>query len=158
MKECNYFVFVVSDSEDIDGNIISAKEILEYRISKLMWPLYRRTQNKSKLKVNDRCLFYLGGRKSNSQTIVGMSAVKSITPWLGHMRTIDHESILSEYPSTVLHLQAFEYFNRPVEVKSILDDLSFIPQNRVKWGTAFQGGVRKIKRHDFDIILKAGCR
>jgi hypothetical protein len=155
MKETNHFIFIVTDTENISGKRTSANDICSSRMSKKMWPLFERTYHRKTIKKGDVCIFYIGGYKDNCQHVVAIGNIESSVPWTKKIGLIDHEDVLSGHPYTVLNLTNINILSKPVNIKNLLGELSFIPPNKAKWGLALQGGVRKIIQTDFEIIINS---
>tara|TARA_B110000908_G_scaffold171809_1_gene235993 strand:+ start:2173 stop:2640 length:468 start_codon:yes stop_codon:yes gene_type:complete len=153
MNDTNCYIFVVTDTEYFSGLKCGAMEVYETRAAKKMWPLYDRTRFRTLVKSGDLCLFYIAGSKINAQSVVSSAVVTSNVAWTRRFGVVDSESVLTDQPSSVLNLEKINTFSSPVKVRSVLDDLSFIPKNREKWGTSFQGGVRQISHADYKVFV-----
>lgn len=55
-------------------------------------------------------------------------------------------------PELVLKLSNINILKQPVDIIENLNKLSFIPENKKKWGVAFMGGARRINEADFKIM------
>lgn len=63
--------------------------------------------------------------------------------------------MLDGEPDKVIRLSSICYLGTPVDLLTVLDRLSFIPDNRNKWGVAMMGGVRSLTPEDY-IVLNGG--
>jgi len=147
----NYYIFTASDTELISGGNRPANRICRDRLKELRWPLYKRTFFRKHLKSNDICLFYIAGNKDFKHHIIAKAIVKNLTDSRGEL--VDDENLLSGIPYSEVFFKDVTYLDKPFNIKENLDLLSFIPSNKNKWGTAFQGGVKKISYADYQVII-----
>jgi predicted RNA-binding protein len=54
-----------------------------------------------------------------------------------------------EDPKKYIEFDKVVLYESPIDVKTKLDKLSFIPENRQKWGMVFMNGCRKISSADY---------
>jgi hypothetical protein len=120
------WVFVINDK---DG-------VFQERINEKKWPIYRKTQNRNKLKVGDKIIFYkagMGGKK-----FIGKATIsRGLKP-----HGVDFSLDLSDV----------DIWKKPVSVASVLNNLEFI-KDKTFWGRYFQGGVRSLSDSDYSAIL-----
>jgi len=135
-----YWIFVSVPYTDF--NTGSIYEILgKIRASK-KWPIGKKTLHRNELSENDKVLFYQGGE--GGKKIVGRAELASSL-----MR--DESNIFNW-----VMIRNIEIWEKPVEIKAVLEKLSFI-RNKMHWGLRFQGGIVKISENDYKLILrKAG--
>lgn len=101
----------------------------------------------SRLKKNDKIMYYctskVYGKKDNYQSITACGTVKDdniyefemskdFIPW---RRDVEYEKNL-----------------KPVKIKEILDQLSFI-KNKNRWGVYFMSGLVEINKDDYEVII-----
>lgn len=156
----NFFMFVVTgERTEAKRGSESAREVLMRRIESGRWPLNPRTPHQRDLQAGDRVVFYLSGSKELDRSsfvataIVLGERVKSerqeagLPAWLGTAR-----SVLYDVP-----VGSARVFERPVPAPRLVEGLEFV-KNKEKWGTYFQGGVRKIPQIDFETIVAAALK
>lgn len=145
-----HFIFIKGDAYLKNGSLISAFEATKLLLNSRIWPLYSSTSNRKSIKQGDLLLFYISGKHENSQRVIAKSCIKAIEPW-----TKKHDTQCPIYPElafSAVILGNVKYFSTPVTIKDHIDHLSFFPENRIKWGTALMGGVRRITAEDYDYL------
>jgi predicted RNA-binding protein len=138
----NYYFLITSDSKD------NAFEIFQKRINEKKWPIYFRTSYGKKINSGDELVFYIAGENYNSQHLVASALVEKID--IINETTIDPDKEFN-YKNEVfryLILKDIEIFNKPKNIKLILNDLQFI-KNKKNYGANLVGGARKISYADF---------
>jgi hypothetical protein len=141
----NFFILIASDTEDQQGKRLTADEVIRQRIFNKQWEIYKRTKFKDLLKNGDICLFYAAGRKANSQHIIGEGIIKNI-----HSHSLKSTNYVNlENPQKYIEFDKVVTYEFPIDVKTKLDKLTFIPKNRQKWGMVFMNGCRKISSADY---------
>ena len=141
----NFFILIASDSENNQGKRLTADEVIRQRIINKQWEIYKRTKFKDLLKKGDVCLFYVAGRKTNAQHFIGEGVIKNIH--LHPLKPINYLNL--EEPLKYIEFDKIDVYEFPIDVKTKLDKLSFIPKNRKKWGMVFMNGCRKISLDDY---------
>lgn len=120
------WVFVINDKD----------EVFQERINDKKWPIYRKTQNRNKLKVGDKIIFYKAG--ADGKKFIGKASIaRGLKP-----DGIDYS----------LELSDVGVWKKPVSVALVLKDLEFI-RDKTFWGRYFQGGVRSLSESDYNIII-----
>jgi predicted RNA-binding protein len=138
-----YFILLTSDSNKY------ANEILEQRLKSKVWEIYDKTNLRNQLQEKSKVIFYLAGAGPNSQHFVGEAMIDKI---------IYANSSYSEEANTMihstLHFDKITKYKIPVSIKKIMKNLKFI-KNPAKYGTALNGGVRRISESDYLVIRKS---
>jgi len=136
---------------------MSARDIAVARLNIGKWPLYEGTRNRRLIQPGDKCLFYLAGRKKDSQHVIASGEVSSIDNWSHSKGSIDDQDLLSDYPEQVINVVNVKFIT-PISIKTNLDKLSFIkPVNHYSWGGALQGGCKKLEESDYKILNPINC-
>ena len=131
--------------------MISATESAHKLLHSRIWPLWEGTRCKSMVKAGHKVLIYLAGDESDCKKVIAMAVVKNVVDWSSkHKRC--YPLMLDGLPTKVLELKEVRYFDSPVDVREKLDTLSFIPQNKKKWGVAMMGGMRSLNKADYDVL------
>mgnify|MGYP001473894158 FL=1 len=138
-----YFILLTSDSGK------PAQEILNQRLKSRTWEIYDKTNLRNQLEEKSKVIFYLAGSGPNSQHFVGEAIIDKI---------IYANSSYSEEANTMihstLHFDQITNYQEPVSIKKILKKLTFIT-NPAKYGTALNGGVRRITQKDYLTIKES---
>jgi predicted RNA-binding protein len=146
------YILTASDGIDQFGDNVCAKRISQDRLEAGLWPMYKRTGHRKVIKPGDTFFIYLAGSKEGAQRIVALAQAKEML----HNPKISDSIRISLYPEqpieSVISLERIQNFITGVDIRGLLDKLSFIPVNKGKWGAAFQGGCRKISQKDYEII------
>ena len=142
----SYYCLVTSDTETK-----FARDIINSRLKEKKYPLYKKTPFLNEIKKNDEVVFYLAGKGENSQSFVATAKILSI-------ETIDNTTVIdpdnnNKIAIKYLNLDNINFFEKKINIKSILDNLNFI-KNKKHYGVTLVGGVSKIKYEDFKIINK----
>tara|TARA_B100001245_G_C22777995_1_gene375796 strand:+ start:105 stop:539 length:435 start_codon:yes stop_codon:yes gene_type:complete len=142
----SYYCLVTSDTETK-----FARDIINSRLKEKKYPLYKKTPFLNEIKKNDDVVFYLAGKGENSQSFVATAKILSI-------ETIDNTAVIdpdnnNKIVIKYLNLDNINFFEKKINIKSILDNLNFI-KNKKHYGVTLVGGVSKIKYEDFKIINK----
>lgn len=150
-REPSYFILIVSDTYGLSGKRYLASKLVEKRLERGIWGLYPSTPNRNVIQVGDQVLIYLGGNGPNRCSVIAAAKVGEIE----NPRTaifVDPPNVESNAADRLLHLVEVQKI-QPVDIRALLDDLSFIPENRKKWGVALMGGCRKISLEDYRKIV-----
>ena len=151
-SEINHFIFVCSDSEDIDGIKHSAFDVTKLRLSKKMWPIYPRTKYRKQINKNDICLFYLAGKMESRQCFVAKATVVDINEYDENKNIVDSEDLLTRIPDKIVKLDSIIEFP-PLSIRPLLCDFSFVDTSLQTWGGAFQGGCKLISFDDYNLVV-----
>lgn len=137
-----YFILLTSDSNK------HAEEILAQRLKSKIWEIYDKTNLRNQLEEKSKVIFYLAGSGPNSQHFVGEAIIDKIV----HANSKYSEEANTMIHST-LHFEKILNYKVPISIKKIMNNLTFIT-NPAKYGTAINGGVRRISEKDYKIIFK----
>ena len=131
----DYWIFVSVPYTDY--NVSTIHKMQEKIKSSRVWPIGKRTAHRKQLSEGDKVLFYQGGERGRK--IVGSAELESSL-------IIDEEGIYD-----FVMIKNFELWDRPVELKRVLNGLSFVRYKKY-WSAYFQGGIAKISEKDFEYI------
>jgi len=84
--------------------------------------------------------------------VVACARVVGLRPTTSLVRVPLPDLPLKMFP-TALDLDSVRLFERPVDVRSVLDQLSFI-HNKKQWGQAFRYTPRMIPKSDYDALIR----
>ena len=132
--------------------MVPAASVIAQRIETKVWPLYKHTGNRRLLAKNDICLIYAAGKpvgKHGAQAFFGSVLVTDIR--MPGRRALE-APYYEEPPATLLEFKVRELYIPLVEIRPLLDNLSFVPKDRSRWGAALRGGCRRISKADFNTI------
>jgi len=102
------------------------------------YPLGCRTPNRTRIASGDKVVFYQSGE--DGRKFIGSAAISTVAK--------NPDQFIFGY----VHFSKIRIWQEPVDIYSILDELSFI-KNKRRWQSYFQGGIRKIPRKDCERIL-----
>lgn len=142
-----HYLLIKNDGFSAQGAPLSARMSAVALLEAGFWPLWKRTPNKDRIKPGDRLAIYLSG--VGNACVIATAKVKAVGGW-DKTAAQNYPLSLDNIPSTVLHLCAVSFLDRPVEVKSRLSRLSFVKSE--KWGAAFMGGTRALLPSDFKAL------
>ena len=135
-----YLCFITSDGDR------EAKDIFDERIKKNLWPIYHRTMQFRKVKVNTEVIFYLAGTGNSSQNFIAKATVDKI---------IDPKERKNSSSGKVKFFATFKNYKKfksQINVRENLDDLTFII-NKDKYGLSFQGGVTEMDETSYNYLI-----
>lgn len=146
----NYFIFVANDGFTETGSKVDAYGIACWRIHHGRWAVYRATRNRNLIRPGDNVAVYVGGQRKHRQTVIATARVREIGPYRRDT-PVDPVGVDNELPQSVVYLDEQKLIT-PRPIRPMLDHLSFIPENHMKWGVALMGGIRRISHEDFNRI------
>ena len=126
----------------------SAKRLLDSR----MWPLWENTRCQHMVKPGHKVLVYLAGEEADCKKVIASASIVNITEWSSKKHKASYPLLLDGVPVKVLEFDDIEYFDTPIDFREKLEELSFIPNNRQKWGVSMMGGMRSIEQSDYDVF------
>jgi hypothetical protein len=94
---------------------------------------------------------YLSGKGEDCGKVMATAEVKSVRPWKRRDK-FNYPLMLEAEPGVLLELENVNYLDSPTVVRDCLDNISFIPANKSKWGAAFMRSLRLIQRRDFELL------
>jgi hypothetical protein len=103
--------------------------------------------------VGDRVVFYAGGSRAGGKSF---HAVATVSDKIASNRAVSHRirGLEGNAPAVEwLQLTDTHRFDPCIPMAGLIAQLSIIPKNRIRWGVAMMGGVRKIHDVDLDCIL-----
>ena len=145
----NFFIFVNSDSFDLDDNKVRSHKIALYRLANKTYPLYHKTRLKKYLKSNDAFIFYLAGRQtSKTKRFIAHGRIQSIEK----PKSYSEDDIHLSRPIEQVVLLKSIVNNKSLCIYKVKDRLSFVT-NKKKWGPYMQGGIINITKEDYNLII-----
>ncbi len=153
MLEKSYFILIASDTYSGTGGIYPAYKLAEWRLDRGEWGIYPSTANRKVLKVDDEVLIYVGGQKRNRCCVIASARISKIES-RRLLRAVDPPEVGIPNADMVLSFDSVKKIG-PVDIRTKFDELSFIPPNRSKWGSALMGGCRRVTPQDFRILSEA---
>jgi EVE domain len=152
----NSFILVCMDGMTAAGEPASAFVVAGWRMSARRWPIFNRTRHRDEIGPGDRVLIYVGGRRDHAQCFVGTADVVASEPvdhsW--RRRSTEFEDGAGDQDTVAwLRLDNVQAIIPALSIRRVLNRLSFLPNNKTRWGTSLMGGVRRIPDGDWDVIL-----
>jgi hypothetical protein len=145
------FWFFTTTQKKIDGEVISAEEILKQRLADGFWGLGERTPNRRYLQKGDQIVFYLG------LPVMAFAATATLASdsFALSNKQRDNYSHGKKYFETDygVILENIRIWDALHPVKDIVAGLKFI-ENKENWYSYFQGGVRQLSEDDFRLITE----
>ena len=146
----SYYIFVNSDSYDLNDEKVYSKKLCSTRLKNKVYPLYQRTRFKNLLKTNDSFIFYLAGSPvSETRKFIAYGKIDNVVFDKSYNEDDVH---LSQLIDKIVTLKSV-VTKKSVSIYSIKNRLSFISKKN-KWGSCMQGGVIRIPKEDFNLITK----
>jgi hypothetical protein len=126
-----------------DFNVGTIYEMLKKIETTQKWSIGGRTPNKRRLSEGDKILFYQGGEEDGGRIVASAELASSLQQ--------------PENADSFVKLRNFEVWKKPVDMRSLIDKLSFI-KNKRHWGLCIQGGIRKIPEVDYNKIIRKSSK
>jgi len=146
----SFYIFVNSDSYDLNDKKVHSPKIASYRLQNKAYPLYHRTRLKNFLKPNDFFVFYLAGNPiTETKRFIAHGKIKEIVVDKSYYEDDIH---LSRPIEKVVKLKSV-VSNKSASIYNVKDRLSFITKKK-KWGPSMQGGIIQITEKDYNVIVK----
>lgn len=146
-----HFILIKKAGFDNSDRFLSASECANALLDNMLWPLYEKTRCQHMVQAGHRVLIYLAGDEADCKHVIAKAEVNGVELWnSAHKKRFP--LMLDGVPNRVLILKNVVRFERPVDVRSQLRQLSFIPANHKKWGVALMGGMRSISATDYAIL------
>jgi predicted RNA-binding protein len=150
-ENMNYWIFTVTNQK-FENKVYSARDIYVQRMKDEFWGLGEKTPNRSKIQAGDKIIFYVGiPLRVFAGTAIAASPNFRLSAQEIEKYSHDMPIYETEYGIKLTDIDIWEV---PKFVPGLVDAIQFI-ENKEYWGTYFQGGVRGITIHDYDVILSA---
>ena len=125
----HHWIFVIRDDEFIFNKRIQHKK----------WPLYPFTKFRTYLEVGDKIVFYQAGKRG--QKFLGCGVIES------------ESKPIPDKIDYFVEMGEIEIWKKTPSIRDLIPHLGFI-KNKEHWGLYLQGGILKIEKKDYSIILK----
>jgi len=152
------FILVCMEGVTADGVVVSEDKIAARRMHAKRWPLFARTKHRSEIDPGSRVLVYVGGQQAWGQSFVATATVLACDQVDRTRRrhpADTSDDAVEQQVVAWLRLAEVRPLRPAREMRDLLDRLSFIPENRSRWGVSFMGGVRRISDEDWNAIVSA---
>jgi hypothetical protein len=145
------WIFIVTGHK-FEGTYISPEEVLSTRLHDSFWGLGEKTPNRRSLMKGDSVIFYMGlPRKAFVAQATLASDSFTMSP--DDLQKYGHNSGFYKSEYGVL-LQDCLNWQTPIAAVDVIPGLEFI-ENKEFWYSYFQGGVRQLSDHDYQLIVGA---
>ncbi len=147
-----HFLIIKTASIDSSGNTLTARDSTDKLLKAGFWPLWRHTRCKNMIGEGHELLFYLAGKGALDRQVIATATVSRIDHWSKIQYRDKYPLQLDGEPEKVLVLARVAHLSIPVSLENVLDKLSFIPENKNRWGVTMMGGVRSLTVQDYLIL------
>ncbi len=147
----NCWVFIVVNHQ-IDGQMMFAKDVLADRMKRKIWLVNSKNPNVKRLNEGDEVIFYLGG-KQGGRGFAGIGVLTSKPCALSGSNYAKYGSPSSRFDK-VVELRDLRLWKKVKPVAKIVPRLNFI-KNKRSWGAYLQGGIVRISKQDFELLIEA---
>jgi hypothetical protein len=151
-KKREHFILIKHPSELNDFRSVTATEASMALIGAGFWPLFEGTRCRQMVRSGNKVLVYTAGQGKDAKRLIASAIVSEVRAWDRGLAA-RCPIILEGIPVSALVLGEIQCFDSPRSILDVLDDLSFIPANRQKWGVAMMGGMRSIDAKDYEILV-----
>lgn len=146
----NYYIFIKGDSFLKCGKSVSAYEATVTLLDINIWPLHKGTANRKNIKKGDLVIFYVSGQKYGAKEFLAKAKVDEAVDW-NKMHYDITPLYTDNIPYTAVTFSNIEIFDNPPKIRTMLDNLSFIPNSKY-WGVTLMSGTKKISECDFQLV------
>jgi len=150
--ERDHFLLIKRSGFLSNHSAVSATEGAKALLKAGVWPLWRNTKCKNMVRSGHRVLIYLAGPESDCGNVIASAVISGVVDWEDRKHRRGYPLMIDGEPLKALLLEKVSVFDKPVSVSDRLDHLSFIPENKKKWGVAMMGGMRSLTDSDFMVL------
>jgi hypothetical protein len=144
------YILIANKAESLSGGYVSARELVERRLTANVWPLFQNTPHQNEVHLGDTLLVYLAGQRERRFVATATALrVESARDYKA-----DGPRALTNAPFKQLRVSDVKWFEVPVPIAEVKDRLEFIPKGTPKWGCVLQRGMKKISKRDASLILE----
>lgn len=147
-----HFILVKRSGFSSDQIMISATDGAKALLKTGIWPLWKNTRCKNMVRPGHRVLIYLAGPEADCGNVIASAEVRDVIEWSDRKHQRGYPLLIDGEPLKALMLEKVSLFRNPVSVADQLDNLSFAPENKKKWGVAMMGGMRSLNESDFNVL------
>lgn len=143
----NYMV-IINDFQ-IGDTVFSAKDIVATLFKHRQWLFSPRTAKISRLKPGDKVIVYAAGK--GNRCFIGsfcLESVPDVEEADGSLELIH----LKKYFPLSCRIKNILIWSKPVAIKDVLDDLSFIGDKK-NYGLYLRQGMRELSEQDYSVIV-----
>lgn len=148
-----YFLLGANDGFDEDERRRPARDVAMGWLSRRSWPVYANTKNRLAFDAGARVVFYVGGKSSDAQTLIGFGTIAAVRSATSAER--NGAGAGEKTPVKIIDFKPLTLFRTPVPIRPLLDQLEMFAKVRQRWGVALVGGSRRISEADFELILSS---
>jgi len=153
-----YIMIIANDLEKEPYGIESAYAVLKFRLKNNIWAFHKRTKCKYYIKKGSKLVFYIAGKRKNSQNFVAEAEVKdyiNLFPKKDISRYVKIPNWYFDTPEYKIELKNIKWFNNFVNIYDIMDKLNIFSKKKTnKWGVFLQGGASRISINDYNLIKR----
>lgn len=150
-----HFILNANSAMKNNGRVLDSFETAKLLLKKRVWIINERTRGADLLCPMAKVAIYLSGDEPGGRSVIATATVSSIKNWHRKFKN-QYPLMIEKPPKYFLELDGISYLDTPVDVRSRLDLVSFIPPNKQKWGAAFMCGLRKVCKNDFLALTENG--
>ena len=145
----SHFILMKHSGFNADRVIVTGYESARLLLKNKLWPLWENTRCKNMVEVDHKLLIYIAGNEEHSKCVIASAEVSAVELWSDKKHKKNYPLLLDGIPGKVLMLKNIEILEEPLDIRKKLDTLSFIPENKKKWGVAMMGGMRPLLENDY---------
>lgn len=145
-----YFIYIINDIE-IGKKRITAERIMDILLKNNHWVYGSFTPNLRNISQGDKILIYLAG-KGRRRFVVKFEISGGLEKYT-YNGIDEEETFLYSMFNLETPIESIEYFEDPVEITQIKDELEFITDKR-NYGLFLRQSVKVIEEVDYLTIIK----
>lgn len=143
-----YFILIAADVHKSKLSEPSAEKVAKLCFGRKAWGISHRMPFRRTLSKGDKALIYLAGVREHNKSFIASAEIAS-----GYQS--QSLQISDKWWDFTVALNRIQLFSQAVPIKPLLKRLKFISNpTSNKWGCLFQGGIVRICKQDFELIVR----
>lgn len=147
-----FYMLIVNDTETVEGGRKSAYQIAKQRLKEGFWPLFKRTPHRGVIRSGDKVVVYIAGSGEAAQCFVAVAEIEEVLAMPGRIRK--ESELLSEPAASWIRFSNYQQFERPISIRDLIGQLSFVRDAGIRWGWAIQKGCKAVEVDDMQLIMR----
>ena len=139
-------IFITADGQHWErhgarSSRTSAFQIVRNRLAGRVWPIYKYTKHQRYMTSGLRVLFYVGGSGEFAKHLVAEATISRSSDVTDS--SYSESYIYGKYapvPTKLLYFDDVQWYEQPINLLPLRDQLSFLSPQGQNWGIKLQGG------------------
>ena len=131
--------------------LVSGLSIAQKRLEDLYWPLYKHTPCKSLMREGDKYIISIAGRKEFCRHFIAHGTINKVET-IDPMYEFEYSFKLTK---EIIKFSDVNFLKTPPKIHNIMDQLDLLERHNHKLGLALAGGIKRINKSDYDLIVNS---